>query len=154
MRLIDRCIFLFIAGVLFLCESLFSTNLADSTFYVFIFLSALSLKINLELAEISIVAIFADICAHRYVGISIISYVSLYLLTVGWRNTLRSFHSKERMYYFFLFLCMMKLIMFAFVLAFGGKFDIFAHLKQIVYSMILIGAYYICNRMWKVARAF
>ncbi len=144
MLLIDRYIFLLITIVLFFCGALFSTNFADSVCYVFIFISVLSLKVNLEVTDIGILSIFADVFSHRFIGISFVAYVSVYLLTIKYRTALRNFHSRERIYYFLLILCCMKFVVFSFVILMGGKFNFVEHLMQIVYSIALITGYYIC----------
>lgn len=149
MRLIDRCVFLLSAVILYLLEAFISLNFAESMCYVLIFLMTLSLKINTEPLDISIFAVCVDICSQRFIGISFVSYMMVYFLTLKYQTTLRNFHPRERIYYFFMILCVMKFVVFLCVFMCGGKFNLSEHVVQVIYSTVLIFAYYVGSKMWK-----
>ncbi len=149
MRLIDRIVFLLIAVVLYLSESFISINFAESISYVLIFLMALSLKVNTEPLDVGIFSICVDVCTQRFIGISFISYIMVYFLALKYQITLRNFHAREKIYYFLAILCVMKFVVFLFVFICGGKFNLLEHITQIIYSAILIFAYYVGGNMWK-----
>lgn len=149
MQAIDRYFILLMEFVVFTILSFFSVDFADSLCFVFIFLSTLSLKINLELMDLCMFSIFADICAYRFIGISFIAYVTIYMITLRGRNYLRNKPNKEKFYYFLISIVLSKIIVFLFVIFFNGKFSLNTHLQQLIYSCCILGGYYMLCILWK-----
>lgn len=152
MQAIDRYFILLIEFVVFTILSFFSINFADSLFLVVIFLSALSSKINLELSDLCVFSIFADICAYRFIGISFATYSVVYIITLRGKNYLKNKPSKEKIYYFLISILAAKSFVFLLVAFFHGRFNLNAHLLQLIYASAILCVYYTSCKLWKKIR--
>lgn len=152
MQTIDRYFILLIELVVFTIISFFSMDFANGLCLVVVFLSALSSKINLELSDLCVFSIFADICAYRFIGISFATYSAVYIITLRGKNYLKNKPIKEKIYYFLVSIIAVKSFVFMLVVFFRGKFDFTVHLLQLVWAVSILCVYYASCGLWKKIR--